>query len=220
MRLSAVIPAKSRSERVPDKNFRPFFRGLSLVELKILSLKSAGLRNIILSSNDHRASGIAAAQEVQYQERPDRLCQAEVDLGELFAFCLAELQDDLVYWAHPTSPFVSATSIGAALAFAMRGSQQCTIGVQKMHDFFWTNERPLNYDEARQPRSQDLSPYFRVTGGIHIAQGRDFCVAGAVSFRPHAFYELDLVESIDIDTLEEWEFAEQVAVRVLKNPRL
>jgi CMP-N-acetylneuraminic acid synthetase len=217
MLKSALIPAKSYSQRVANKNFRPFFQDLSLVDLKILALQAAGITNIVLSSDDGRAEGLAKNRGVKFQRRPRALCGSEVNLAELFTFCLRDMEDDLVFWAHPTSPFVSSGSIRSAFDMATQGKHLCTIGVQKMQEFLWLSDRPLNYDEKHQPRSQDLEPYFRVTGGIHIARGYDFCQSGAVSFRPHAFMELSAIESIDINANEDWDLAQRLSVSVFRD---
>ena len=40
-KITAVIPIRKGSQRVPDKNFKDFYRGKSLLQLKIESLKVA-----------------------------------------------------------------------------------------------------------------------------------------------------------------------------------
>ncbi len=211
----ALIPAKATSERVPDKNFRSFHRGLCLVEWKIRQLQAAGIEHIVLSSDDARARTIARDYGICFQNRPHKLCGNVVDLQTLFEFCLRSFLDQLVYWAHPTSPFISATSIRSALEIAERLDQGCVVGVQRLQEFLWSAERPMNYDPHHQPRSQDLEPLFRVTGGIHMALGRNFIAQGAVTFLPVSFLELGVVESVDINTQEEWLLAKQLAAAAL-----
>jgi CMP-N-acetylneuraminic acid synthetase len=211
----ALIPAKSTSERVPDKNFRPFHEGLCLVEWKIRQLQAAGIQHIIVSSNDVRARRIAKDFGARFQDRPHELCSNFIDLRALFAFCLRDVVDRLVYWAHPTSPFVRAASIRSAAESAKGLDQGCVVGVQRLQEFLWSADGPINYDPHCQPRSQDLEPLFRVTGGIHMAFGKQFIAQGAVTFPPATFVELDAVESIDINSEEEWLLATQLAATVL-----
>lgn len=217
MTVVAVIPAKSDSRRVPDKNFAPFFRGLCLVELKILNLQHAGITEIVLSSNDFRARGIADKFGIEFQRRPDELCGDVVVLADLFRFCLRDLQDRLVYWAHPTSPFVTPSTMSSAVQIAEQNPESCTLGVQETREFFWSKDRPINYDPCHQPRSQDLEPIYRVTGGIHIGQGRQFCIHGAVSFCPAYFVRISTIESIDINTPEDWGIASLLSEQSLQH---
>lgn len=211
MDVVAVIPAKSTSKRVPDKNFKPIQAGLSLLELKIINLQLAGVPRIVVSSDDRRAEVISKNYGVEFQSRPPVLCDDTVVLKHLFSFCLSGLENNLVYWAHPTSPFVSPATITRALEVAQKFPEHCTLGVQELRDFFWTSDEPINYDPHQQPRSQDLPPVYRVTGGIHISTGNAFCKMGAVSFQPAHFIYLSLLESIDIDTAEEWDIAAALA---------
>lgn len=41
--MRAIIPAKASSTRVPNKNWREFYKGLSLVDINIMALLDAGL---------------------------------------------------------------------------------------------------------------------------------------------------------------------------------
>jgi CMP-N-acetylneuraminic acid synthetase len=185
------------------------------VEWKIRRLQAAGIKHIIVSSDDARARTIAKNFGVRFQDRPRELCSDFVDLRTLFEFCLRDVVDQLVYWAHPTSPFVSPVSVRSAVESAERLDQACVVGVQRLQEFLWSAEGPVNYDPHRQPRSQDLAPLFRITGGIHMALGRQFIAQGAVTFLPTGFVELSAVESVDINTQEEWLLATQLAAAAL-----
>lgn len=210
----AIIPAKSRSRRVPDKNFKPFWNGLSLVELKIITLRGAGIDRIILSSDDLSKRSLAERYRIEFQPRPSALCGDSINLKELFTFALRGLQEYLVFWAHPTSPFVTPECIERAIAFGTENPDICVVGVQEMQEFLWKSGRPFNYDPENQPRSQDLEVICRVTGGIHISKGKNFIARGAVTFSPVLFVQLSMIESIDINTQEEWAMAQILAPKV------
>lgn len=211
----ALVPVKSHSERCPDKNLRPFHEELSLTEIKIRTLLKAGFK-VIVSSNDDRAMHLAEQFDVQFQRRPDELCQDKVVLGDLFKFCLAGLEEQIVYWAHVTSPFVSIRSMQGALDLV--GREHCVLGVKIQQHFLWGNLlEPINYDPYKQPRSQDLPEDYHVTGGIHMAYGKDFINARAVSFAPAEFVFLNAIESVDINTRDDWELAQAIAPKVLES---
>ena len=58
--MKAVIPAKTNSLRVKNKNYRPFFNGMSLVDIQISKL--LGLLEpveIYLSSEDPKVKVVA-----------------------------------------------------------------------------------------------------------------------------------------------------------------
>jgi CMP-N-acetylneuraminic acid synthetase len=198
----ALVPVKSESDRVPDKNLKPFVDGASLAELKILNLLVAGF-DVVVSSNDVRAEQLAVKYNVKFQRRPDVLCEDKVDLGELLRFCLAGYEDKPVYWAHVTSPLVRIETMQNAINLV--DDDCCVLGVEKRQDFLWRDEvTPFNYDPYVQPRSQDLDVLYRVTGGIHMAMGHRFMKMEAVSFVPAVFVHLGGTEAIDIDNEPDW----------------
>lgn len=216
-RVAAIVPAKRQSRRVPDKNFRPFYKGLSLVELKVLSLQGAGISTIKISSDDPRAEGIAQRRNVSFEERPPQLCGDFVTISEWLHYSIGNWSDRVIYWAFATCPFVSGASVTDAIDEVRARNGVCVLGVQVLHEFLWSTDTPINYDPQHQPRSQDLAPLHRITGGIHMARGDAFIEAGALSFSPHHFVPLSLVESVDINTEEEWAFAVMLAEDVLRD---
>lgn len=211
--IYAVVPVKSHSERVEDKNLRPFHGEYSLTEIKLITLREAGFK-IIVSSNDPRAGYLAQKYGAIYKERPNSLCKPTTDLQHLLVHCLEGLEQSFVYWAHVTSPFVRVETMKAAAKEL--NFKRCVLGVEVRQDFLWQDEyRAVNYDPYDQPPSQDLDPTYRVTGGIHMARGSRFIATGAVSFAPATFVELDSIESIDINTESEWLLARAVASNIL-----
>ena len=212
MKAVAVVPTRRRSMRVPEKNVRTIWKGLSLLQLKVMVLQRCqNIASIIVSSDDDIALEQAVAVGAVPSYRDPRLCDDHVDLGELFSDVLAPFQNEIVYWAHPTSPFVTAATIDAAVQRVLTEPTKCVLGVQRLQEFLWSRDGPINYDPLNQPRSQDLSPMWRVTGGIHMATGHAFIERGALAFEPMAFHELSIAEGLDINDEGDWTFCAGVA---------
>lgn len=208
----AVIPAKASSRRVPGKNTRPFWRGLSLLEIKLRVLSMCdGVGEVVVSSDDmstlRRAERLGARPVAR---RPD-LCGDHVALGALFEDVLREYHGAIVYWAHATSPFVSRPTVNAAVALVREASDTCAVGVEELNEFLWDERGPHNYDPMAQPRSQDLPRLWRVTGGIHVARGGRFVSQGALVFDPVRFVTMTRLEGLDINTEDDWELCRRVA---------
>ena len=53
-KITAVIPIRKGSQRVPDKNFKDFYNGKNLLELKIESLKQVPLIDEIIVNTDSK----------------------------------------------------------------------------------------------------------------------------------------------------------------------
>jgi CMP-N-acetylneuraminic acid synthetase len=210
-RKVVVIPAKGESRRVPQKNWRPFADGMSLTEWKVKAALATDADVVVVSTDDQERGECLRQSRVEIHSRPKELCGDHVDLGRLFTTVLHDYANDVVFWAHPTSPFVRPATIATAMEAAGRAPGTCILGVELRHEFLWTERGPVNYDPQTQPRSQDLAPLFAVTGGVHCAFGRDFIRRGAVSFVPAEFILLGVPESIDIDDMEDWQLGQLVA---------
>ncbi len=202
----AVIPAKKTSHRVPAKNLRSFWNGMSLLEIKIRVLKQCNfIKQIIVSSDDEKALALAKSLGAYARLRSSDLCNDFVNLKELFQEVLAEFDSNLIYWAHPTSPFVKPVTIDKAIELAKNNTSNCIIGVEHLQEFLWSEEGPINYDPKIQPRSQELPPLYRITGGIHIAVAHRFIEEGSLAFNPLMFFNMSKIESLDINTEDDWE---------------
>jgi N-acylneuraminate cytidylyltransferase len=59
-RCVALVPAKASSRRIPEKNLRPFWRGMSLLEIKVRTLLICpAIDEIVVSSDDSGALRLA-----------------------------------------------------------------------------------------------------------------------------------------------------------------
>ena len=71
---------------------------------------------------------------------------------------------------------------------------------------------PLNYSPERIPRTQDMEPVYIETSGF-FAFKRELWTTHQrrIGFRPY-LQLVDQVEAIDIDTKEDYEFAQRVMI--------
>lgn len=215
-KCTAIVPAKHYSVRVPEKNIRPFYESLSLVEIKIRILQRCqSISEIIVSSDDEGTLELASSLGATPLLREAWLCSDEVRMADVLTHVLRGLEDSLVYWAHPTSPFVSSHTIENAVHLAREDPDRCVFGVERLYEFLWSSQGPVNYVPESQPRSQDLSPLWRVAGGVHMAMGARMIENKAHTFSPHAFLEMSKIEALDINNMEDWTLCAQLAPSVM-----
>jgi len=212
----AVVPAKRSSVRLPGKNWRPFYGGMSLVEIKIRILRQCPpVSRIVVSTDDESRRDAVAALGADFVKRDPEQCTDHLTIRQLVMQELEGFEDDLVYWAHPTSPFVAPSTVNRAIEMARQDLTRCVFGVERLYDYLWNENGPVNYDPEHEPRSQDLSPLWRVTGGIHIASGSLMKQKGAQTFLPHKFIELGRIEALDINNPEDWALCSNLAPSVM-----
>ena len=104
--IAVIIPARVGSIRVPQKNFRPFAGGPSLLERAITFSHDIGLRDRVVVTTDHETFTQPGVQIVRRQpEIPERPMMAV--LSELVPVIAAP------FWLllQPTSPFRQASDV-------------------------------------------------------------------------------------------------------------
>jgi N-acylneuraminate cytidylyltransferase len=79
----------------------------------------------------------------------------------------------------------------------------------------WLDGKPLNYDPKNAPNSQDLPDIVSINYGICIISKEDMIKNRNIVTENPYFYNLDEIESIDIDT----EFDFMVAEHIYKKLR-
>lgn len=222
MKVLGLIPARGGSKGVPGKNTRELL-GKSLIERAYSTACAAGvLDRIVLSSDDETAVRIAGkiGLEVPFV-RPaevsgDTTAMIDVVLHALDCLEKDGYLPDAVCLLQPTSPLRQAKHIQQAVEILGEHDSVCTViplpqdlcphYVMKItEDGYLDHFMP---DGAKYTRRQDVPLAYRREGTI-------FLTKTSVLREQRSFYgsrckplPLDLEESLNIDTAEEWAEAE------------
>ena len=226
--LTLFLPCRRGSERVRDKNTRPFaghpggLLGVKLDQLEALTTLGAGDR-IVLDTNDPvvLAAGQArlatwrGAAELVVRARPDALGQATTTTDALIAYALETNPSDDLAWTHVTSPLVDqAIYDRAILAYRARDpAVHDSLATTTPHQtFLWTEAGPLNYttEVVRWPRTQDLTPVHELNSALFIVpHALGLARQDRLGARPLLF-PLGKLASVDVDWEEDFALAEQL----------
>lgn len=225
MRVIAVVPVKHTSERVESKNFREFHNGESLLEIKLRQLNECELvEQVYVSSNSPLALDISESLGASFLARHESFCNNNLRWSEVIGEVLSavpESDDSVLVWAHTTSPFFSSfdSVLGAFFEGWKNGEYDGLVSVQTLKSFLIDPlGNPVNYVWGPwHGYSQNLPDYRAVTGGVFILPlGEARALKYLVSRNP-SFYTVDEVEGIDIDTPEDFDYAQFVAERKLES---
>ena len=130
----------------------------------------------------------------------------------LFDFCKKLDRSEVVVLTHITSPFLKKQTILDAVKLLQNDKKSKSIhSVQKVQDFVWlrekTNIKPINFLTDRVQKTQDLEPIFVSKGAFFIAEAGDILDQRKRLPLPLMFFPLNHIESIEIDNIEDLEFA-------------
>jgi CMP-N-acetylneuraminic acid synthetase len=211
-KLVAVVPVRQGSERVRNKNFKPF-GGQSLLEIKLATLKQvAGIDDIVVNTDSELAIEIAKKYDVAYFRRQPYYASAKCTNSQHWRNLAETTEADYVMHTLCTSPLVSLETYARVVeAFnreVQKGTHDSVNTVRQVKEFLWLDGKPLNYTIGDSPNSQNLPDVVALTFGISIITRNAMLErSNVVGHRPF-FYSLDEVEAVDIDTETDFEFAE------------
>ena len=219
-RVVAFVPAKKISRRLPQKNYRPF-AGIEggLVSLKLrqlLDCKEIG--SIVLYTNIDRKDLYIPSDRIFVASRDDDpdCSTREMHLGAVKTLRrLGYENNDIVVWAQVTSPMFTRYDEAISkfkLANAFEGANSL-LGVTPVKTFY-INEfcLPMNYDWTEEvgywPRSQTLRPIYEINSSVSVIRLQALEAWGDRIVRPVEMMETGKEESVEIDDLNDFKYAE------------
>ena len=217
--ISAVIPAKKTSVRLPNKNMRPF-KGTTLLGYKIKKLQECEeLGEIIVGSDCDEILAHAEQLGAIPVKRPDEVCDEEIcSANKMIGDLCGRIKTDVVVWTHCTNPNISSATYDHAIeTFLNNRNYDSLISVDLVQEHLWKDwgdmRYPLNYNPWAKEHTlaKDLSPLYKQNGAFFI-QSHDNALKNSYFFgeNPQLFLT-DLSESTDINTETDFKIAEFLA---------
>ena len=224
-RITALLPMKANSERVPGKNFRefcgkPLFKWMldSLLEVTEID------RVIINTDAEHILAefGIVDSDRISIRHRKASLCGDLVSMNLVISDDVANISSDIYLMTHTTNPLVSVSTIRDAIKVFLEnqaiGGVDSLFTVNKIQSRFYRKDgSAINHDPANLLRTQDLEPWFEENSNIYLFTEESFKKTGARIGKSPIMFEVPQFESIDIDTPDDWDFANVAARHLMKN---
>lgn len=219
----ALLPMKAHSARVKSKNFRefagkPLFRWildtlLSMNEIDQVVINTDA-RDILASHGLHDGD---AGGRVLIRDRKQEICGDFVSMNLVLADDVANVKADTYLMTHTTNPLLSSDVIRACLKQYeqeyLAGRADSLFTVNKVQTRFYRGDMtPVNHDPNNLIRTQDLEPWFEENSNLFIFNRGSFARTEARIGDKPAMFETPPLESIDIDTANQWMLAEAVAL--------
>lgn len=207
-KVVSMIPIKLNSERVKDKNIRPFFDGRPLVNfISEAVVGSKYIDEAYVYCSDERIKEYIPST-VCFLKRPDFLDGNSYNCNDIIREFMKEVDADIYSVNHATAPFTCSNSIDRCIEAVGNDSEfDSAFIVKKIQTFLWSEGKAMNFDPQHFPRTQDLEPIYTETSGAHVFTREVFRMYDRrVGIHP-CFIEVNEVESLDIDTEEEMTIA-------------
>lgn len=219
MKITAVIPVRKGSQRVKDKNLRPF-AGTSLLEVKIKALLQVPeIDSIVVNTNSEAAIEFVeeeyAGTKVTYHRREEYYASSQCSGSEFFKH-LGEVTDtDIFIYAPCTSPFVKPETFSACIKKFLEdnGEHDCVSTVSSVKEFLWLDGKAINYDPLNAPNSQNLPDVVALNFGATVVKREDLIKNHNIIGKKPDFVITSDIEAVDIDTPLDFYIAEQLYIK-------
>ena len=216
---TALVPFKLNSERVPNKNFR-LLGGKPLYWWVLESLINSKCVDRIIINTDARTLierfGLPTGIEIVIKNRKSELCGDLVSMNSIIKDDINEFDANSYLMTHTTNPFVLSSTFSRAVKQYLNGTVSGEIdslfSANKLQSRLYSHSlEPLNHSPYELLRTQDLDPIYEENSCFYIFSKSSFLSSDARIGTKPAIAIIQRLESIDIDTEEDWFHAEVVA---------
>lgn len=206
-KIIAIMPIKLNNERLPGKNTKLLgTKPLLQYELDNLLLLDDITEVDVYCSDDRIIEYLS--EGVNFVKRSPELDSAKTNFSQIFRSFMEEKDADIYVYAHATAPFVTKETMKKCIDAVLKGDFDSAFCAEKIQDFLWKDGNPMNFDAQNVPRSQDLEVIYRETSGVYVFKKEVFQKYGRrIGMKPY-ICELGVKERIDINTFEDFAFAE------------
>lgn len=220
-KIAFFLPTRKGSERVKNKNTRPFanIEG-GLVENKLQQLLATKLIDeILFSSNDETCMKVAAKyssdSRLKIIPRPEELCLSSTNLQDLICYVPTITDASHILWGHVTTPLAGAEQYDAGIKLYLEKLDEgydSLVGVNELKNFLLNKEGKLvnNTTPLPWPRTQDLEPLYEINHTIFLAKREVYVEQKNRIGKKPLLYIMDELHGFDIDWPDDFTIAEMI----------
>lgn len=210
MKIKALIPARSGSQRVKNKNIKPFADS-TLLELKIRQLlRIPKLDGVVVNSDSDEMLDIARSCGAEVVKRAEYFASSTVSINDVYENLAQNFDADIMVYSNCTNPLIEDSSIiGAIDKFLEGGGDSCNT-VHCIKEFLWLDGKAMNYNPLQMPRSQDLPDIVALNFAVNVISRETMRRLKSIVGSCPLFYLISQEEATDIDNEIDFRFAEFV----------
>lgn len=215
IKVVALLPMKGTSERVPNKNLK-LFNGRPLYHIVMNTLLESKFIDLVIVNTDSEflKSDIIAnfKNKVKVVDRNHEVCGNYVSMNKVLEQDISSINSEIYIQTHSTNPLLKAATIDKAIdkmIVSLKTKENDSVfAVSRTQKRFYNKDsKPMNHD-PKMLVTQHLEPIFEENSCFYIFTKQSFLNNESRIGENPFMYEIDKIESTDIDEPEDFIIAE------------
>ncbi|MBU0707864.1 acylneuraminate cytidylyltransferase family protein [Patescibacteria group bacterium] len=204
---------KGHSERVPEKNIHDFAgKPLLFYILNTLS-KSKFVNAIYVNTDSDKISETINKlfPKVKIIIRPEQSRGDHVSMNKVITYDISQINNGHFLQTHTTNPLLQTITVDNAIQkyFESLETNDSLMSVTRLQTRLYDHDgKPINHNPNKLLRTQDLNPVYEENSNLYIFSKESFCNNNNRVGKNPLLFEIDGLESTDIDTPNDFKIAE------------
>lgn len=218
MKFTALLPIKSESQRVPNKNFKNLNKKalFKWILEKLISINE--IDQIIINTDAVRKVrnklGVKINKKIIIKQRIDALKGNETSMNEIIKDDLNDCNNNDIIMTHATNPLLTKGFIVKCIAKykeSIKKNYDSLLTFDQFYGrFFDHNFRPINHRTGQLIQTQDLKPLYFENSNLYVFSKKSFKKKNnRIGNKPN-FMITPKEISLDIDNKADWKIAEKL----------
>ncbi len=209
-KISTVITVRQGSQRVKNKNLKTFCKKNLLIYKIETLLKVKSIKKIIINTDSEEAIKIAKDFGVGFHLRDPYYASSQCPNNEFWGHIAENTKTEFILFTHCTNPMIKESTYEDFISLFVnkRDEYDSFNSVSEVKEFLILNKKPINFDINKAPNSQNLPDVIKLNFAINILPTKLMSKKESlIGYKPY-FYKLKEEEGLDINTNNDFEFAE------------
>ncbi len=212
MKVTATVPMKGNSERVSNKNIR-LLNGKPVCYWILESLtRSKYVNEILVNTDSEKIKNIVSNFDlVKILERPDFLLGDTISMQPIIEYDIKYAKNSHIFQTHSTNPLLKTETIDKSIEtyFSNLSKNDTLFSVTPIQQrYYFKNGDPVNHDPNNLIQTQLLEPIYHENSCLYIfSKDVNKKIKNRIGKNPY-FFEIDHLESADIDEWHDFLWAE------------
>lgn len=211
--ITALVPMRHHSERVPEKNFRLVGGKPLYVYIIETLMQCTGISKIVVDTDSPTIKDglMRTYPSVTVIDRPNDLRDGMISMNEVLYYDVSQIESAFYLQTHSTNPLLRSETIdGAIQTFSeLYPNVDSLFSVTRIQTRLWDEDgTPINHQPASLLRTQDLPPIYEENSCMYLFEREGFLKRrNRLGERPF-LYEISAIEALDIDEETDVQIAE------------